>query len=116
MRNDVWMVLPCRDTARAEVTMKKRVLAIASALSLIIMLSRAQPLQASWPDTQERYDVYYGPCSAGPCLPGPQLVGQWLLDCDGSFTGWGWGPDEYPDFSYTVVTDGHSCDGGPPGI
>ncbi len=92
--------------------MKKRVISIASALSLIIMLSRAQPLQASWPDTEERYDVIQ-PCNAGPCLPQPQIVGQWFLDCDGSFTGWGWEPGTYS--TYTVETDGHSCNnGGPP--
>jgi hypothetical protein len=100
--------------------MKKRIMAIASALALIIMLSRAQPLQASWPDTEERYDVYYTDvCLVGPCRPNPppELEGHWLLACDGSFTGWGWQPDEYPAFSYTVVTDGHSCDnGGPPEI
>jgi hypothetical protein len=95
--------------------MKKRVIAIASALSLVIMLSPAQPLQASWPDTVEWYDVYQPTCLVGPCQPNPPyLVGRWLLACDGSFTGWGWEPDQYPDFSYTVVTDGHSCALGPP--
>ena len=94
--------------------MKKRIMAIASALSLVIMMSRAQQLQAqSLPDREERYDVIQI-CNAGPCLPPPyDLVGQWFLACDGSFTGWGWAPDTYS--TYTTITEGHFCDhGGPP--
>src|SRR5947209_12069997 len=106
MRNDAWVVLPCRDTARAEVKMKKRLIAIASALSLVIMLSHAQQLHAqALPNYEETYDVY-DICTAGPCLP-TTLVGHWFLACDGSFTGWGSQPGTYA--TDTVVTQGAFC-------
>ena len=93
--------------------MKRRIISIASAVSLVIMMFPAQQLKAQSQPYEETYDVNYI-CTYGPCLPDP-LVGQWFLACDGSFTGWGWAPYSYG--ANTIVTDGQVCDhGGPPEI
>jgi len=91
--------------------MKKQLIAIVSALSLVIMLSHAQDVQAqALPNYEETYDVYTY-CTAGPCLP-DELVGHWFLACDGSFTGWGSQPGTA--WTATVVTQGSFCSSGGP--
>jgi len=83
--------------------MKRRIISIASAISLLVLLIPANTVQAL-PDYVTNYDVYYN-CVCGPCWS--ELEGQWVLDCDGSFTGWGWEPGH--GCSDTTVTYGAPC-------
>jgi|GEM_PF-7036515 len=49
----------------------------------------------------------------GPVMPYPyNIAGEWVTDCDGNTTGWGWEPGN--PFTYTEWTDGNMCPTPPP--
>jgi hypothetical protein len=65
----------------------------------------AKALGASW-----HYTVRYN-CIVGPPPPPPwDIVGEWDVDCDGNWTGWGWLPGS--NCTDTEETRTGSC-GGP---
>ena len=84
--------------------MRRRVLSLASAIALAVMLLPAVNLRAT-PDNEITYNVRYN-CTCGPCVP-DEIEGSWTLWCDGSFDGWGWEPGH--GCSYTQEIDGPTC-------
>jgi len=86
--------------------MRRRIFSIVSALALVALLVPAPSAQAT-PDHIIRYLVYdstvYG---GGPQLP-PTQVGEWDLECDESFSGWGSQPGT--DNTFTVQENGAPC-------
>lgn len=54
------------------------------------------------------YTVYWDcSCPVSPPLCG-EVVGKWTIECDGSWSGWGWQPDEY-DCSYYTTAFRYVC-------
>jgi hypothetical protein len=91
--------------------MKKKALLLATLVLSTLMLSPASHA------TGERitYEVYTNGSTqcwnGGPPWPYGVLVGEWTRECDGTYTGWGDQPYQYPICDFTVVTS-ESC--GPP--
>jgi hypothetical protein len=54
--------------------------------------------------------VIYAPYLVGPVRR--EIVGEWVTDCDGNTTGWGWHPGD--SFTETEWTDGALCPPPPP--
>jgi hypothetical protein len=71
--------------------MKKRVIQAAIVLSLVMMVGPGNGGKAHAGFRERHYDVYYN-CIISPPYTG--LVGQWDVDCDGNWTGWGWMPGD----------------------
>ncbi len=84
--------------------MSRKTLAILASIILFFGI-QVPPAKASmW----RHWWVYYA-CTCSPC--GPTLEGEWDLDCDGNYTGWGWEPGHS---CTTTVTDSGPCDPPPP--
>lgn len=80
--------------------------------TLAAMIRPAQGVRATGaPFGHERYyTVYY---LYGTCIIGPEStlpVGEWYVDCDGHWYGYGWKPGEYPDCTYYELVFGDPCD------
>jgi hypothetical protein len=86
--------------------MSRRILSILSALAFVALLVPAQNAQAN-PDHIIRYLVY-GSLNCGGC--GLQQ-GEWDIECDDSFSGWGSQPGT--ENTYTVTEQGAPCTCGP---
>src|SRR5258705_537019 len=86
--------------------MKRRIASMAVVISLIVLLMPAERARAN-PSNQVTFNVWYS-CICSPCTR--SLEGQWLLDCDNSFTGWGWEPGH--NCTETETITGNSCPGG----
>ena len=84
--------------------MKKRLVIGAIMLSLM-MAAGGGRIRASGHETH--YTVIYT-CTCSPGCYGT-IVGEWDVDCDGNWSGWGWRPDEYPYCSTTQTDIGAFC-------
>jgi hypothetical protein len=72
--------------------MKKRVFAI---IVVLVIVSMVSPGASHAVGSAKHYTVYWNPgCPVGPSPPSPHIVGEWDVDCEGNWTGWGLMPGE----------------------
>jgi hypothetical protein len=89
--------------------MKKRLVIVAITLLAALMLSPGGgPMRAAGHEIH--YTIYYI-CTCSPCPTG-EVVGEWDVDCDGIWSGWGYYPYADTHCTDTVRDVGAPC--GPP--
>jgi len=59
-------------------------------LSAVLLLSFGVTKAKAAAGWEKHYTVYYS-CIVGPTIPN-DIQGEWDVDCDGNWTGWGWEP------------------------
>ena len=67
----------------------KRVSTIVLLLAIAIVFTPGDNLHAI--NSEKHYTVYYDGL-VGPPDPDPDVMGEWDVDCEGNWTGWGWQP------------------------
>jgi len=91
--------------------MRKLISSIILVGTTILMLMPVQPLQpVQRVQAAQRFEVFYTvrySCIVGPSTPDIDLEGQWVRDCSGNWSGWGWEPGH--NCSTTTWTNGAPC-------
>lgn len=84
--------------------MRKKSIAVMSAVALLMLLLPGNQTSA---ETRyvTHYTVYYQ-CIVSPDMRG-QVVGEWTVDCQGNWSGWGMKPTD--GCTYFTETQGDQC-------
>lgn len=87
--------------------MQKKTILVMLAVATVMMLFPRNRVYAT-PAFVTTSTVRYA-CIISPDMYG-HIEGEWVEDCQGNITGWGWEPGH--NCTYTEVTYGASCGGG----
>jgi len=88
---------------------------VGTALLMLLPVQPVQPVQRVRAQTNAVYYTVRYACIVSPDMRG-SIEGQWVLDCNGKMTGWGWEPGHnctYTEMTYQECGGGGGPDPGP---